>query len=121
VEEAEGRFREAGYRVSGIVARGDPSQEILRYATQRDVDLIALGARGLTGVRGFLLGSVATPCSQVCHGVCAHSETTEEVKEPPGSASPGSLASASAIVRATSVVGSRSAIVFLSAGVPNLL
>lgn len=57
--EAESQFRNGGYRVSAIVARGDPSQEILREAAQRNVDLIALGAKGLTGVRGFLLGSVA--------------------------------------------------------------
>lgn len=59
VAEVEDRFREAGYRASGIVARGDPSQEILGYAGQREVGLIALGAKGLAGVRGFLLGSVA--------------------------------------------------------------
>ena len=76
VEEAEGRFREAGYRVSGIVARGDPSQEILRYAAQRDVDLIALGARGLTGVRGFLLGSVA-------HRVARYAGTSVLTVRPP--------------------------------------
>jgi nucleotide-binding universal stress UspA family protein len=57
--EAESQFRNGGYKVSAIVARGDPSQEILREAAQRSVDLIALGAKGLTGVRGFLLGSVS--------------------------------------------------------------
>jgi len=57
--EAENEFRRGGYRVSAIVAHGDPSQEILREAARRDVDLIALGTKGLTGVRGFLLGSVA--------------------------------------------------------------
>jgi nucleotide-binding universal stress UspA family protein len=57
--EAENGFREGGYRVSVIIARGDPSQEILREAARRNVDLIALGAKGLTGVRSFLLGSVA--------------------------------------------------------------
>jgi nucleotide-binding universal stress UspA family protein len=57
--EAESRFRKAGYKVSTIVARGDPSREILREAAEQDVDLIAMGTRGLTGVRGFLLGSVA--------------------------------------------------------------
>ena len=59
IAEAENGFRKGGYRVSVIVARGDPSQEILREAARRNVDLIALGAKGLTGVRGFLLGSVA--------------------------------------------------------------
>jgi nucleotide-binding universal stress UspA family protein len=57
--EAEGQLRKGRYRVSTIVARGDPSREILREAAQRDIDLIALGAKGLTGVRGFLLGGVA--------------------------------------------------------------
>jgi len=57
--EAESEFRKGGYKVSVTVARGDPSQEILREAARRKVDLIALGAKGLTGVRGFLLGSVA--------------------------------------------------------------
>jgi nucleotide-binding universal stress UspA family protein len=59
MKEAESRFGKGGYKVSAIVARGDPSQEILREAARRNVDLIALGAKGLTGVRGFLLGSVA--------------------------------------------------------------
>jgi nucleotide-binding universal stress UspA family protein len=59
MKEAESRFGKGGYKVSAIVARGDPSQEILREAARHDVDLIALGAKGLTGVRGFLLGSVA--------------------------------------------------------------
>jgi nucleotide-binding universal stress UspA family protein len=57
--EAESQLRNNRYRVSTIVARGDPSREILREAAQQNVDLIALGAKGLTGVRGFLLGSVA--------------------------------------------------------------
>jgi nucleotide-binding universal stress UspA family protein len=57
--ETESQFRKGGYKVSAIVARGDASQEILREAVERNVDLIAMGAKGLTGVSGFLLGSVA--------------------------------------------------------------
>lgn len=59
IVEAESQFRKAGHKVSTVIARGDPSREILREAAQRNVDLIALGARGLTGIRGFLLGSVS--------------------------------------------------------------
>lgn len=59
MSQAEEQFRSHGYTVSAVVARGDASQEILREAARRNVDLIALGAKGLTGVRGFLLGSVA--------------------------------------------------------------
>jgi nucleotide-binding universal stress UspA family protein len=57
--EAKDRFSESGYRVLTTVAYGDPSPEILREAVQRNVDLIALGAKGLTGAHRFLLGSVA--------------------------------------------------------------
>jgi len=57
--EAGRQFHNGGYRVSAILTRGEPSREILREAAQRNVDLIALGAKGLTGVRSFLLGSVA--------------------------------------------------------------
>jgi nucleotide-binding universal stress UspA family protein len=57
--EAENQLRNGRYRVLTILSRGDPSREILREAAQRSVDVIALGAKGLTGVRGFLLGSVA--------------------------------------------------------------
>ena len=59
ITEAERQFHSGGYKASVIVARGDPSQEILREAARRSVDLITLGAKGLGGVRGFLLGSVS--------------------------------------------------------------
>ena len=57
--EAENQLRTGRFRVTTILSRGDPSQEILREAAQRNADVIALGAKGLTGVRGFLMGSVA--------------------------------------------------------------
>jgi nucleotide-binding universal stress UspA family protein len=59
ITEAERQFHSGGYKTSVIVARGDPSQEILREAARRSVDLITLGAKGLSEVRGFLLGSVS--------------------------------------------------------------
>ena len=62
--EARSQLLENGHRVSPILARGDPSREILREAAQQHVDLIALGAKGLSGVRGFLLGSVAQRVSR---------------------------------------------------------
>jgi len=41
------------------VREGDPAEEIQRYATEQDADLIATGTRGRHGDHGFLLGSVA--------------------------------------------------------------
>jgi len=62
--EARSPLLKNGHTVSPILARGDPSREILREAAQQDVELIALGAKGLSGVRGFLLGSVAQRVSR---------------------------------------------------------
>jgi nucleotide-binding universal stress UspA family protein len=74
--EAESQLRKSGYKVSTIVARGDPSQEILRKATPGNVDLVALGAKGLTGMRGFLLGSVA-------ERVARHARSSVLIVRPP--------------------------------------
>jgi nucleotide-binding universal stress UspA family protein len=53
------RFLEKGYEVSSMVLRGEPAQEILMVAETLTPDLIALGAKGLTGTEAFLLGSVS--------------------------------------------------------------
>jgi nucleotide-binding universal stress UspA family protein len=63
--EAEKIIRDAGARLAGriatvrvVTAGGDPSSEILREAEALGADLIALGSRGLKGVKG-VLGSVS--------------------------------------------------------------
>ena len=38
---------------------GDPADEILRYADRNGIDLIAVGSRGLGGLKGLFLGSVS--------------------------------------------------------------
>lgn len=53
------QFREKGYQVSSMVLKGEPAEEILMAADTLNPDLIALGAKGLTGIEAFLLGSVA--------------------------------------------------------------
>jgi nucleotide-binding universal stress UspA family protein len=39
---------------------GDPAAVILDVAREQDADLIVIGARGLSGLRRFLLGSVSS-------------------------------------------------------------
>ena len=41
------------------VLRGDPVERLLEYARDQNIDLIALGRRGLGRVRGLLMGSVS--------------------------------------------------------------
>ncbi|MGA9725226.1 MAG: universal stress protein, partial [Candidatus Binatus sp.] len=54
----------AGKKLTGVrhevfVACGNAAPEILNLAAERKVDLIVMGTHGRTGVKRFLLGSVA--------------------------------------------------------------
>jgi len=53
------QFQDKGYDTESIVLRGEPAAEILMASKTINPDLIVLGARGLSGIEGFLLGSVA--------------------------------------------------------------
>lgn len=64
-----------GASVEGRLAEGDPREAIVAAATEWGADLIVLGARGLSAVKEFLLGSVSlgvarhAPCPVlVCKG-----------------------------------------------------
>ena len=65
----ERRFVEAGFTVEKHTREGDPAHVIIDVATEQDADLIVVGARGTTGLRRFMLGSVSSklahhaPCS----------------------------------------------------------
>lgn len=47
----------AGVPVDGLLARGDPAEEILRHA--RGYDLIIMGSVGLSGLRRLFMGSIS--------------------------------------------------------------
>jgi len=53
------QFQQKGYDIESLVLRGEPAEEILMAAKTLNPDLIAVGAKGLTGIEAFLLGSVA--------------------------------------------------------------
>jgi nucleotide-binding universal stress UspA family protein len=55
----ERRFTEAGFAVEKYAMSGDPAHAIIEVATEQNADLIAVGARGTTGLRRFALGSVS--------------------------------------------------------------
>ena len=45
--------------VRGFIKSGPPSRTIVRFAEDKEVNLIVLGSRGLGDVEGYLLGSVS--------------------------------------------------------------
>ena len=53
------QFRAKGYEVESFVLHGEPAAEILAVARTLNPDLVAVGAKGLSGIESFLLGSVA--------------------------------------------------------------
>lgn len=52
-------LEESGRQVHRSVVRGVPFVEIIRYARERDIDLIVIGTHGRTGLQQAMMGSVA--------------------------------------------------------------
>jgi nucleotide-binding universal stress UspA family protein len=68
VEEQEGQLilkktqetlRETGVEAASVLKRGDAATEILEYVRSNNIDLVVAGSRGLSAVKGWLLGSVS--------------------------------------------------------------
>jgi nucleotide-binding universal stress UspA family protein len=57
--EVQGKTGSEPVVVKGEVAVGYPAEEILRYAGEKEVDLILMATHGRSGVRRWVLGSVA--------------------------------------------------------------
>jgi nucleotide-binding universal stress UspA family protein len=51
--------RAENVEVESVILEGSPSREIVDFAEKNDIDLIVMGTFGKTGIRRFLLGSVA--------------------------------------------------------------
>ncbi|GGS96951.1 universal stress protein [Nonomuraea spiralis] len=73
--DAERQAREQGAEVTTELVPGDPRAALIK--TAEEAELLVVGSRGLGGVRGLLLGSVA-------HGVAAHAPIDVVlVRDPP--------------------------------------
>ena len=56
---AETSGRAENVEVESVILEGSPAHEIVNFAEENDIDLIVMGTIGKTGIRRFLLGSVA--------------------------------------------------------------
>lgn len=52
------------------IGSGDPATAVVKYAAQKDIDLIIIGSRGLGGVENLLLGSVSRKVSNTTKANC---------------------------------------------------
>ncbi|UXD21475.1 universal stress protein A [Ignicoccus pacificus DSM 13166] len=66
-EEARKRAEEAGFKTEVVIKEGHVGKTIVQAAEELDADLIALGTRGLSGIKALILGSVARYVSNHAH------------------------------------------------------
>ncbi|RED43396.1 universal stress protein [Aestuariispira insulae] len=60
VEQAKQIARNSGVAdVRGFVKSGPPARTIVQFATEREINLIILGSRGVGDIENYLLGSVS--------------------------------------------------------------
>ena len=56
--------------VKTVVRVGDPAEEIVAYAKSAEIDMIVMGSRGLSDLRGLMLGSVSHKVSELASCTC---------------------------------------------------
>ena len=59
--------REVGIDVVESIAAGTPQKKIVKYAAEREIDLIVMTCHGRSGVRRLLLGSVTEQVLRLAH------------------------------------------------------
>lgn len=65
LKAAQELVKDKGLKIEkAMVFRGDPAEEIVKFARNNKIDVIIIGSRGLGRIKGMLLGSVS---SKVCH------------------------------------------------------
>lgn len=56
--------------VQAQTVSGDPAQAIVKQAEQMGADMIVMGSRGLSDIKGLLLGSVSHKVTHLAHCTC---------------------------------------------------
>jgi len=68
LKQAEQKAKEADLKdVNKKVAVGDPASEIADFAKKNNADLIVIGTRGHSDLKGMFLGSVSRKVSNLAH------------------------------------------------------
>lgn len=68
---AERACRDKGVEaVELVVEEGNPTEIILDYAKRTNADMIVMGSRGLSTLKGLLMGSTSTQVSQLADCTC---------------------------------------------------
>jgi nucleotide-binding universal stress UspA family protein len=65
-DEIASRAREAGLEAVTDVREGPPARTLLEYVSDREIDLVAMGTAGRTGINRYLLGSTTERVIRHC-------------------------------------------------------
>ena len=68
LKDGEARAKAEGVVVEALIVEGHAVQEIVKTAKEGNFDLIVMGARGVSHIRGLLLGSVSD--GVIHHALC---------------------------------------------------
>jgi nucleotide-binding universal stress UspA family protein len=68
LEDCEKRAKAVGVHVDALLLAGDVVDQIVKTAKEGDFDLVVVGARGLSRVKGLLQGSVS--CGVTSNAPC---------------------------------------------------
>jgi len=66
LDRAARTLTRAGWNVDKVIATGAPLRDLLATVAKKRIDLLVVGARGVTGARHLLLGSVAEGALNRC-------------------------------------------------------
>ena len=64
LQEAVKVFEEKNLKAITILKKGNPSNTIIKMASEGDFDLVVLGSRGFGGLKRIILGSVSNAVAQ---------------------------------------------------------
>ncbi len=66
ITEVQKNCESTGITSKSVVLEGQPSEKILRFIKENDIDLVVIGSRGLTGISKIMtLGSVSRTISEL--------------------------------------------------------
>lgn len=58
---------ELNVEVTDLISHGEPASRIIDIASERDVDLIVVGSRGVSGIRRLFTGSISDKVANQAH------------------------------------------------------
>lgn len=71
VEEARKSAADKGVKdITVTIVEGSPAEQILAAANKEDANMIVMGSRGLSNLKGMLVGSASHKVAQLCECTC---------------------------------------------------